>query len=548
MQWLLPTSARQQNNYRENETLKFAWPWPQARQKTANLHPESIDLSNTRLFVHIRVYAKGIMTLKRYSAEQTKTLQEECCRLIKTFLTWFCVLFMFSIPAFCQSGPPTLPVNPYLDSYSFADTNWLSDIGYAPIDYTNLVSVPEWDGNALLLDTTNALPAFLNYNIVELDGTTNLAFPAGAVRCVFICDWASADTNQNGTGPGEVGYLLAAGDFSSNSPDGLWAVYIDPGGTNIYFGGVSNSESTVFVSAPISWPSNSIHLIGLAYSTNSTLYLDGQLAATGGPVTIVPATDVWTNGFFVGSDASGSEQARGIFWNLEFYNSNCFDSYWINDFERPFFTHAWLFISNAYYASQGTQGGSGADFAAAALGSLVPLGGGGGCASNNAVYMTDMSYTVISGQGFTFTFTIAGGTNGLPYDVFSTTNLAYPITNSVWTWLGQGTNCGVYSITNLPNTPSFYVLGTPLLAGDDSGLTVAYERLIGVSSDGYGTPNLWYLWHGLSPAISGVGIGGDDADGDGLLNYQEYLYGTNPQVSEGFAVWVAEPGLTSGIP
>ena len=39
-----------------------------------------------------------------------------------------------------------------------------------------------------------------------------------------------------------------------------------------------------------------------------------------------------------------------------------------------------------------------------------------------------------------------------------------------------------------------------------------------------------------------------DADWDGLLNQQEYLYGTNPQVSEGFGIWLSTPTLTSGIP
>jgi hypothetical protein len=254
-------------------------------------------------------------------------------------------------PAFCQDGPPPPPPDPYLDSYAFWDTtNWTSDDGYPPINFTNLVSVPEWLGGAPQIDTANTLPAFLDYNIVEpTDGHMNLAFSVGALTVFFICDWATADANQNGTGPGdEAGdpaYLLAAGDFSSGSPDGLWAIYFDPGGTNIYFGGVSNSESTVFVSAPISWPSNSAHEIDISYDTNTMLYLDGQLAGTGGPVTIIPATDVWTNGFFIGSDSAGFEQARGVFWYLEFFDSGWFDysdgAYW-------FFINPWPFLANGF--------------------------------------------------------------------------------------------------------------------------------------------------------------------------------------------------------
>jgi hypothetical protein len=65
-------------------------------------------------------------------------------------------------------------------------------------------------------------------------------------------------------------------------------------------------------------------------------------------------------------------------------------------------------------------------------------------------------------------------------------------------------------------------------------------------SDGYGTPDSWYWMAGLNPHVPG--IGGMDFDGDGLLNYQEYLYGTSPTVSEGFALWVSEPAVFSGIP
>ncbi len=473
-------------------------------------------------------------------------------RLIQTCTLAFFTLLLAGA-AFCQNGPPPPPPDPFLDNYCFNNPGWLSESGDAPIACTNLVSVQEWSRNALLLDTTNAPSAFLNYNIIEpSDGSTNLSLPAGAIRCVFICDWASADTNQNGAGPGDVAgdpaYLLAAGDFSSGSPDGLFAIYFDAGGTNLYFGGVSNSAATVFVSAPISWPSNSIHLIGFEYLTNTLLYIDGQLAGTGGPVTIVPATNVWTNGFFVGSDGYGYEQARGIFWYLEFCDSNFFDPDWSDICNDSFFTNSWLHLSNEFAAWQAAQGGGGADFAPSSPGILIPGGSSGDCVTGTAVYMTNMSSSVVPGPGSTFTFTIAGGTNDVGYDVFRTTNLiSGPLSNSLWTWLGQGTNCGIYSITNPPNTQSFYVLGA-LLATNGSGLTVAYEHLISTnfSSDGFGTPNAWYLWNGLNPQISGIAT--NDADGDGLLNYQEYLYGTNPQVSEGFAVWVSEPELTSGIP
>ncbi len=132
-------------------------------------------------------------------------------------------------------------------------------------------------------------------------------------------------------------------------------------------------------------------------------------------------------------------------------------------------------------------------------------------------------------------------TNGV-YDVFATTNLA----PSAWQWVmrtaaGQ-TNL---TVTGLPGPNEFFILGTMQLASDGSGLTVAYEQLVGTTlpNDGYGTPNAWYLQNNLTPFEAT-----QDPDQDGLLNWQEYQYGTNPNVSEGFAVWVSTPNGTTSIP
>jgi hypothetical protein len=211
------------------------------------------------------------------------------------------------------------------------------------------------------------------------------------------------------------------------------------------------------------------------------------------------------------------------------------------------YTNEWLTISNDIATWEVALGGG-------PFGAMMGLGGGvlnpGGpctnCITGTDVYFANMTSANGVG-GTTFLFTIEGGTNGMAYDLFSTTNLANNITNAVWTWLGQGTNCGTYSVTNQATNQQFYILGgTP--ASDGSGLTVAYEILIshGQPTNSYGTPYAWYIWQGLNPQTPNIST--QDPDGDGLLNWQEYLYGTDPLVSEGFAVWVSEPNGTSGIP
>jgi hypothetical protein len=64
--------------------------------------------------------------------------------------------------------------------------------------------------------------------------------------------------------------------------------------------------------------------------------------------------------------------------------------------------------------------------------------------------------------------------------------------------------------------------------------------------DIHSVPWAWYVEHGLSPLGPGIGLG--DADGDTLLNWQEYQWGSDPQQPEGFSVWVSCPAGYSGIP
>ena len=89
------------------------------------------------------------------------------------------------------------------------------------------------------------------------------------------------------------------------------------------------------------------------------------------------------------------------------------------------------------------------------------------------------------------------------------------------------------------------ILGTPQDSNGD-GVTDAFSRLVAnidpntAQSDAYGVPYAWYVQNGLNVLSALL-----DPDQDGLANYQEYLYGTRPQVSEGFAVWTTTVSYSS---
>ena len=112
------------------------------------------------------------------------------------------------------------------------------------------------------------------------------------------------------------------GAYTTNASYGWWSLHLDPAGDNLYFSAQTNTGAgTNYLNFPVSWDSATWHQIVLTYSpTNTFLYLDGALATNGPGVSIVPGSDALTNGFYIGSDYTGIDQAHGQFDNLWTYN------------------------------------------------------------------------------------------------------------------------------------------------------------------------------------------------------------------------------------
>ncbi len=467
-------------------------------------------------------------------------------------------LLFCAISGLAQPGPlGKLLISP-LDSWSFHDsTNWTSDLGYVPVSFTNLSFSFLGAGASLVVDTN--IPAWLQYNIYETNGATNLTVDVGSVTFWFAPDWSSSNDTNGGFGPQEYGRLLEVGGYTPDSSYGWWSIYVDDAGTNLYFSAQTNdlsSNITTYVSAPISWTTNYFHFIALTYSTtNTALYLDGVLATNGPPLTVYPGPDVLANGFFIGSDSNGVFQAHGSYNTVETYNypldSNAVQQIF-NEEYGVYQINPWN-IAYMIVSAPSTPTYTPVYEAITGPGSLQLVGSVSSIANTN-VWITNVVATATgSGTNMTMnvTFTIQGGLDKAPYDVFANSVLSFGSNGVPWAWMGQGYHGNTYQLTTLPGTVCFLILGTPQCSSPGSGLTDAYELLVlktdpkGQQSDSYGVPFAWYAINGLSPSNGGAT---QDPDQDGLLNYQEYLYGTRPQVSEGFSVWVSTPNGTSSIP
>ena len=77
----------------------------------------------------------------------------------------------------------------------------------------------------------------------------------------------------------------------------------------------------------------------------------------------------------------------------------------------------------------------------------------------NPVFLTNLVATSTGAPPITASFSIAGGTNNVPYDILTTTNVAASLAQ--WSWLGIGYTSNSYTFSNQPADQAFYILAKP---------------------------------------------------------------------------------------
>ena len=414
------------------------------------------------------------------------------------------------LPGGGYSGPTNTP----LDSWSFQDSvGWTDDLSNAPISFTNLSFSYLGDGAALVINTN--LPAWLNYNIYQPGtGATNLIVngPGSLVFWYAPASWSS--TNYGGTGPGTWTQLIDVGEWTNDASIGYWGLSVDPAGENLWFSSQDGAGNTYSLSTPIAWTTNYFHFIALTYCpTNVCIFIDGQLAtndSTG--LNIWPGSAVLATGVFLGSDPDGLSAAQGSFNSVASYSYPLI----ANDAQAIYDWNSEFYMINPINVAMWIQSAPSAPSTnyinydvITGAGNLQQVGTVTAITSTN-VWITNVVASVF-GTGtnnMKLTFTIQGGFDGVPYDVFANSILDFSSdTNKSWAWEGQGLHGVTFSITNLPSTACFLVLGTPQ-DDDFDGLTTAYERLVSKTDP-----------HNA------------DTDGDGISDGDEVLNGSNPFVA-----------------
>ncbi len=337
---------------------------------------------------------------------------------------------------------------------------------------------------------------------MEPDGRTNLDCLHGSVSLLFSPDWNSGD------GIGNWGTLLEAGtwDADISTATGAWGLYISPDASTVYFSAQTNGFSTNLLNAPIAWNAGEWHSAALTYTaTNSALYLDGALAATGTGVTVNPGTNATT--FSIGSDGNaggtGLLQARGVFADVATYDYPLTGEAISNNY---------TVVSELVYPLP-SSGGFSADFGPPPL----PGGGGGtpeGGGSGGSGY-TPVDYGTNLWLGITgITDHLAGLflTNTASDILYEIQGQSDP-TQSNWISEGfvSGSELTNWTMVNVPATNS---------------ASFVYRIRSWMDSGDTGIPDWW--WFQYFGQNTNVDASAEDPAGDGYSNLQKFQMGLNP--------------------
>jgi hypothetical protein len=211
------------------------------------------------------------------------------------------------------SQSSTIPTR--LGYWRFNTTNLLGEAGQIPTEKNELAYTNTWSGSGIRI--TN-LTSRVRYRDVETNGHANINFQNGTVRFWFRPDW----TSESGGGSGTTYWsrFLQVGNWTSDASSGMWNLGFYPSGDVVYLQVQANGNEYVGIGASTTFISNNWYEITVTYTaTNSAIYINGALKASGGGAANIPSAAVRADGFTFGN-SGGWEPCKGILDELETFN------------------------------------------------------------------------------------------------------------------------------------------------------------------------------------------------------------------------------------
>jgi hypothetical protein len=390
-------------------------------------------------------------------------------------MIWMPALLVLGL-RFPASGQPALPeVGLYLNAWRMDGGDWLTTRGTAPQAWTNVQAVPTWNTNAARFAGTNQ--AYLRYDWVGTNGITNVTVGRGSLW-MWYRPYQWSGTNLGGTGPGHSASLVELGAFNSN---GWFSLHVNPAGDKLIFASQeSNAIGGVWLQADAILNTNWTFIVLNYSSSNSFLFTNGVLAASGSGVTNVPSAAVCSNGVFFGSDFAGSPSSLAM-GDLELVRA--YDGPMPESLIYGSYTNALAKIQTweSGGGGEGLMGGGGDGLVLDDGGGSGLMDGGEGGESFGPA-TNGLRFSPPGFLGTNMVSTILGGEEGWWYDIFRATSLVgNAMVNSTWTWAGQGTNNGSYLLPYVSSPHAFHMLGS-WEDTDFDGLSDAFEKLISRTS------------------------------------------------------------------
>ena len=128
---------------------------------------------------------------------------------------------------------------------------------------------------------------------------------------------------DSGSGPGNTARLLTLASGSGSTSAVWWSLAVSPDGSTVSLACQNGNELVPCLSALVAFQAGNWYLVTLGYSeTNTAIFVDDAMVASGGGLPAVPAQVVLSTSLIVGSGVGGQQAAAGQIDELAVFSGN----------------------------------------------------------------------------------------------------------------------------------------------------------------------------------------------------------------------------------